>query len=435
MTADRDISMKASLVFFVWMVILLSPTLASGQVINARLTSSVYGWKQYDTVGTSKKLWRGYSSVLLDIAKDGFSIHGHFQGAVMLQRKLDELPDYRLYYGYAQWKNAGDVADLSIGRLPFFAGVGSGTIDGGLATLHTLDNSTRFTMYGGANTPLDMSVLQVGPLKDNFTFGGQVLTTVVQDWRFGLSYMNRQRRRDGYWTLRPDTIFNPIAIYIDPEQAKEQYASVDVSYWLPNASLHGRYDYNIDYEQTQRTQLGVKYYPSECWSLSADYMHRAPRLPFNSFFAVFNIPTLDELEGGVDYTFLPVARVFIRGGYVQYVTDKSFRYTLGIANDFASASYRGSTGYAGELNAVSLQGSYPLMERMLIPNLGISYTSYKLNPSDNAENTIATVLGLIARPLQMLSIDVQGQWLNNKVYRNDLRLYAGVTFWVSQHVN
>lgn len=435
MTADRNISSKASLAFSCFMIAMLSSSLCVGQVVNARLVSSVYGWKQYDTVGTAKKFWRGYSSVLLDVGKGEFSMHGHFQGAVMLQRKLDELPDYRLYYGYAQWKNVGDIADLSLGRLPFFAGVGSGTMDGGLATFHTVDNKLRVTMYGGANTPLDMSVLQLAPLKDNFTLGGQILTTAVQDWRFGFSYMNRQRRRSGYWTVRPDTLFAPTSMFVDPTQTREQYASGDISYWLPNASFHARYDYNVDYEQTQRAQLNVKYYPSDCWSVSADYIHRAPRLPFNSFFAVFNVPASDEIEGGVDYTFTRMTRVFVRGAHVQYVSDKSFRYTLGVANDYASASYRGSTGYAGELDAVSLQGSYPLFSRMLVPNIGISYTSYKLSASDSPENTVAAVLGLIARPLQTLSVDVQGQWLNNKVYRNDLRIYAAVSFWISQLVN
>jgi hypothetical protein len=72
---------------------------------------------------------------------------------------------------------------------------------------------------------------------------------------------------------------------------------------------------------------------------------------------------------------------------------------------------------------------------MLIPTLGISYNTYKLNTADDTENTIAAVLGLIARPLQMLSIDLQGQWLNNKVYKNDVRLYAGLNFWFSEQLH
>ncbi len=408
---------------------MLISSVAPGQRVNGRLITSVYAWKQYDTVGVSKKFARGFQSVLLDVTEGDFSLHGNFQGAAMLQHKLDELPDYRLYYGYAQWKNIGDVADLSFGRLPFFAGVGSGTIDGALTRFRVAENKLRVTLYGGANTPLDQTVTQWGPLRKNFTLGGQVLSS-LENLHFGLSYMNRQRERPGYWTtLRPDTV------YIDPNETKEQYASGDASYSFTDASFHARYDYNVDYRKTQRAQMDIRYYPTEFWAISANYIHRAPRLPFNSFFAVFNIPTSDEVEGGVDYTLESRIRLFVRGAFVQYVDDRSFRYTLGIANDYASASYRGSTGYAGELNAVSLQGAYPLCDRMLIPNVGVSYTSYKLNAADNTENTLAAVLGITARPMQLLSFDIQGQWLKNKVYKNDLRLYAGLNLWFTEQLH
>ena len=433
MTAERKIHSKASLAFTL-MVLLLSSSAAIGQLVNLRLVSSAYGWKQYDTVGTSKKLWRGFQSVMLDVGQGDFSLHGNFQGAVMLQKHLDELPDYRLFYGYAQWKNIAKVADLSLGRLPFFVGVGSGTIDGALTRFHSTNNLLAMTVYGGANTPLDLTVRQWGPLKRDFTLGGQALLS-VEDFRLGASYMNRQRERPGYWTLRPDTLFNPTSVYVDPEQTREQYAGADMSYWLPEAKFYARYDYNLDYKQTQRAQMGVHYYPAGRWALSADYIHRAPRLPYNSFFSVFSVPTSEELEGGADYTIVRSTRVFVRGAAVTYVDDHSFRYTFGVANDYASASYRGSTGYAGELNAVSVQGSYPICNRALIPILGVSYTSYKLNAEDNTENTVATVLGVIARPLQLLSVDVQGQWLSNKVYKNDLRLFAELNFWISQNLN
>ena len=429
MNPDTTCSNHRAWISLLCSVAMLTSSMALGQIVNGRLITSVYTWKQYDTVDVSKKFARGFQSVLLDVTQGDFSLHGNFQGAVMLQHKLDELPDYRLYSGYAQWKNIASIADLSFGRLPFFVGVGSGTIDGALTRFHLAENKLRVTVYGGANTPLDLTVKQWGPLRRDFTLGGQVLSS-LENLNLGLSYMNRQRERPGYWsTLRPDTV------YIDPNQAKEQYASGDASYLLEDANFHARYDYNLDYHKTQRAQLDVRYYPTENWAVSANYIHRAPQLPFNSFFAVFNVSTSDEVEGGVDYTLTSRIRLFVRGAFVQYVDDKSFRYTVGVANDYASASYRGNTGYAGELNAISLQGSYPFCDRKLIPNLGLSLISYKLNESDNTDNTLAAVLGVIARPLQLLSFDIQGQWLKNKVYKNDLRLYAGLNIWFTEQLH
>jgi hypothetical protein len=434
MTADRSIFVKASLALCLVLLLLAGAYTASAQLVNARLITSVYGWKQFDTVGTSKQFWRGYQSVLLDVAQDDFSLHGHFQGAVMLQKKLDELPDYRLYYGYAQWKNIVNIADISLGRMPFYAGVGAGTIDGALARFHSANNLVRATFYGGANTPSDMTVKKWGPMKNNFTLGGQALLS-VEEFRFGVSYINRQREKAGYWALRPDTLYNPVATFIEPEQLKEQLAGLDLAYRSESTTLHARYDYNVDFERTQRAALGLRYYPTDKWIVSAEYLHRAPLLPFHSYFALFTIPTSDEMEAGVDYTGFHDVRLFVRGAAVKYIDDRSFRYTVGAANDFASLSYRGTTGYAGELNAVSLQGSYPLMEKKLIPNIGLSYSSYKLNELADRENAVAAALGVIARPCQMLSVDVQGQWVTNPIYKTDFRLYAGLNFWISQKMN
>lgn len=433
MNPDRNVFSKSRLAFCMILAVLGS-SVAMGQLVNLRLMSSAYGWKQYDTVGTSKKFWRGFQSVMLDVGQGDFSLHGHIQGAVMLKKKLDELPDYRLFYGYAQWKDIGKAMDISVGRLPFFVGVGAGTIDGALTKLRLADNVLRMTFYGGANTPLDLTVKKWGPLNRDFTVGGQAVLT-VEDFRFGGSYMNRQRQRPAYYAIRPDSLFNPATVYVDPEQTREQYAGVDFSYWMTKATFYTRYDYNVDYKQTQRAQVSLHYYPSSEWGLSVDYMHRAPRLPYNSFFSVFAIPTSDELEGGVDYTVVSSTRIFLRGAMVKYIDNQSFRYTIGVANEYASVSYRRNRGYAGELDAVSAQGASPLLGRRLIPTLGVSYSSYKLIASDKTDNAFAATAGVIARPLQLLSIDVQGQYITNKIYKNDVRLYAGLTFWISHNLN
>jgi hypothetical protein len=75
------------------------------------------------------------------------------------------------------------------------------------------------------------------------------------------------------------------------------------------------------------------------------------------------------------------------------------------------------------------------MDKKLIPNIGLSYSSYKLNELADRENAVAAALGVIARPCQMLSVDVQGQWVTNPIYKTDFRLYAGLNFWISQKMN
>jgi hypothetical protein len=423
------IGLLAVLVFFV------ARSTVSAQIINGRLIGSIYTWEKFDSVDVSKKLVRGFQSALFDVTQGNFSLHTHVQVASLLQRKLDEVPDYRLPYLYIRYKNIADAADLSFGRMPYFVGVGVGTLDGALTTLRLFENKFRFTAYGGANVPLDLALQDWGPIKNNFVLGGQVLVSAVENTRLGASYVNRQRQRPGYWTSRADSLFNPTSVYVDPLLAKEQYVSGDASWGISDLNAHGRYDYDLNGKKSQRAQLGVRCYPTNDWVISADYIYRAPRVLYNSFFSVFNTSTINEFEGGVDYRVDPCLRAFVRGAYVKYEDDNSFRYTVGLAHDYASLSYRGNTGYAGELSTITAQGSYPFCDKMVIPTAGLTYASYRLNDKADRQNAVATVLGIILRPIQTLSVDFQGQWLNNKVAKSDFRLFGEVNFWFSERMN
>jgi hypothetical protein len=222
---------------------------------------------------------------------------------------------------------------------------------------------------------------------------------------------------------------------VDPFLAKEQYISGDVSWGISDLNAYGRYDYDLNGKKTQRGQFGLRCYPTSEWVITADYIYRAPRVLYNSFFSVFNASTVNEFEGGVDYRIDPCIRAFGRGAYVKYEGDNSFRYTLGLAHDYCSISYRGNTGYAGELSTITAQCSYPLCDRRVIPTAGITYASYRLNDVAGRENAVAAVLGAILRPIQTLSVDFQGQWLNNKIAKSDFRLFGEINYWFSERLD
>jgi hypothetical protein len=409
---------------------LLTPGRA--QLINGRLIGSVYTFEKYDTVNVSKKFLRGFQSALLDATFSDFSIHTHFQVAGMLQKKLDEFPDYRFYYLYGQWKNILNTADLSLGRLPYFAGVGSGTIDGGLLTLRFDQNKYKVTAYGGQTTPGEYELKGWKKLKNNFTLGGQILVNAIENARIGLSYVNRRRERAGYWASRPDSLLNPVLVYVVPELDREQLVSGDVSYRFGASRVYGRYDYDLNVKQTQRAQVGVRVGLCDDINLSGDFIHREPRVPFNSFFSLFDLKTVDEYEVGADYILFPEVRAFVRGAYVKYSGDKSFRYTLGVAHRYIGFTYRGSNGYAGELDYASIQATYPFFDNMFMPSLGLAYLTYRLDDTARRDEGIAGTLGATIRPMQQLSFDVQGQWLRNKVVQNDVRVFGKVNFWFTK---
>jgi hypothetical protein len=408
---------------------------APAQLINGRLISSIYTWEKFDTVGSSRKITRGYLSGILDVGQGNFSLHTHFQMASELKKQLDELPDYRLYYLYVRQKDIAGFADLSLGRLPYFAGVGMGTVDGAQAALRFAGNAYKLSMYGGVNVPVDMTVKGYGSVNNNFVVGGQFVMAAVPDLRASLSYMNRRRERETYWTVRPDPTTDPLPMLIAPPPEEEEYAGADVSYKFNAARLYGRYDYDLNLKKTQRGQAEIQYSFSPTLLATADFIFRNPRIPYNSIFTVFDYKSITEYEAGADYFVTPAFRAFVRGAYVQYSGDHSFRYTVGIGRENVELRYRGNTGYAGELNTITLQGACPLLNNQVVPNAAFTYTRYRLDTNSSVESAVAAALGTTLRFMQAFSLDLQGQWVNNIVYKSDFRFSGKLNIWFSEHLN
>ncbi len=401
------------------------------QMVSGRIVSSIYSWKRFDSVDVSNRWSRGFLSAIVDVSEGDFSLHTNLQGAATARKNVIEDKDVRTYNLYATWKNMCDVVDFSVGRIPFFAGVGIGTLDGIRLSSYFSDNTMKVTLYGGANVPVNYTLNGWRPLDKNFTLGGQFITSAIPNIRLGVSIVSRLRELEAYQALRADSLFNPIEITVSPDPRREQLGSVDLSYRLGIVSAYGRYDYDVNEKSTRRGQVNVDVAVTDDIELSGSFIHRAPIIPFNSFFSVFTIHTTDEVEGGVDVLLLPRLRTFVRGAYVRYEGDKSFRYTIGLANDYASLSYRGNSGYAGELNSVSCQGLYPLFDRFLTPTIGLSYYSYRLSAAAAREEAMTGLLGATVRPDLPVSLDVQVQWLRNKVYNNDVRIFGQLNYWFS----
>ncbi len=426
-------SLFRNLVVALFLVQAFSPPSWS-QLVNGRIISSVYSWERFDTVAVSNRLTRGFLSALIDVSQGNFSLHTHLQGAMTAGNGAGDQ-EMRTFFLYGTWKNIGNAVDLSFGRLPFYAGVGNGTLDGARVVTHVANNTYRVTLYGGANVPTDLALKGWRRLKENYTVGGQILTSAIPHTRVGISYIRRLRELEAYWALRADSLFNPIQVYVTPDPRKEQLGSVDASYRIGVLSAYGRYDYDVNNKKTQRGQLSLQVGITDDIALSADYIHRAPRLPFNSFFSVFEVSSLDEVEGGVDVLLLPRIRSYVRGAYVQYEGDNSFRYTVGVATDYASIAYRGNTGYAGELNSISVQGTYPLFNRLLSPSLGFSFYSYRLSSAAERVDAISGLIGATIRPAIPVSFDVQVQWLRNRIYENDVRVFGRLNYWFSEQIS
>ncbi|MGA9120728.1 MAG: hypothetical protein WB699_15290 [Bacteroidota bacterium] len=414
----------------------LAPPTASGQLINGRFITSFDTWEKFDTIGVSHKVFRGYQSAIFSIGQGNVSVYTNMQAATTLANEITDESDYRLYNLYVKVKEIGGIGDVSFGRVPYFYGVGLGTLDGAVASVHGKANQYKVTLYGGVSTPFDFGISHIGTVKDKFAIGGQVLFNPIAGLRGGLSYMNRRQPLPSYYGVRVDPqTLDAATMLIVPGPEREQLGGVDLSYGCKALSLYGRYDYDFETSKTLRGQIDARYQLNPDVTITLNASRREPHIAAGSFFSQFTLKGVTEVEAGADYFILPGVRTFLRGAYVGYDGDNSFRYSAGIGRNDLQLVVRGNTGYAGELASVSLQGEYPLFDNHVVPNAGLSYMSYKVDAEAPRYTATSAVLGATLRPVSAVSLDLQGQWLNNFIVKSDFRFVGRLYFWFSERLN
>jgi len=410
--------------------------MASGQLVNGRFVTSFYTFERFDTVGSSKTYLRAFQTVQLSASRGNVSLHTFLQGALNGADKFGDNGRVRFYNLYLRWANIGKALDLSVGRQGVYAGVGNGTIDGLLARVRFWQNRITVSGYGGATVNYDYTGVRKN-WHDNLHFGGQVLTTVLPGARIGLSYMNRREEADPYWTLRArDTTYLPVPYYVTREANAEQLGSADASYaYEEYVSVYGRYDYDFIFKETARGQGSIRVNVTPEFAVTGEVIYRKPRIAYNSIFWAFTSNSTTEIEGGLEYGFTPLLRAYGKVGRVSYTDDNSMRWTLGLNSGYGGVSYTGSNGYAGELQSVNVQGAYPLFDRLLVPNVGFSYASYKLSADGPKDDALAVLLGVTVRPSRNFSFDVQGQWMKNRLYDRDMRAQVKLMYWFAERLS
>lgn len=416
----------------------VSVTASRAQFVSGRLSTAFYAWEQqYDTVGTSQLYARAYQTLQLTVTQGDVSLTTFLQGSTNLAGEtFGDVGRVRLYNLYLSWMNIGKAVDLHLGRQSVYAGAGVGAIDGVVARARLLRDAVTITGFGGATVGPDFTGVRKN-LHDNYHVGGQVVTTLVPGARIGVSYMNRREERDPYWALRArDTSFAPVGVLIANDAPAEEIGSADARYTYANRlTVYGRYDYDFKNERTSRAQGGARIQVTPAFAVTGDYIHRVPRIAFNSIFSAFVTNAVNEFEAGAEYGFTPMLRAFARMAWVSYTDEQSHRWTLGLNTGYGSVSLSNSDGYSGELTALSVQGSYPLFGRTVIPTAGLSYASYRLSASAPQDNALSVLLGAIVRPSSTFSFDVQGQWLANKILERDMRLQLRLHYWFAQRLS
>ncbi len=402
------------------------------QNINGRVTSSVYAFERASSLTESDMFLRGYETLVLNINKDNYSLRTRMNFETNFGDELASDPRFRLYNLYFEARKVFDVATIKLGRQPIFNQVAGGLFDGANLKLNISD----FTVQGyfGGNVPAYQDVEITDDWNNNRIFGGKVKYNGLEDFGFGLSYVDKNFTPVEYEAQRLDINLNPITVLIQQKSNQFRFGSATVSYF-GMMDANARADYDFNYNKLSKIEFNGRYAAIDKLGINLYYNYRAPQIRYNSIFSVFDFGNTHEIEGGLDYRIDNDFTVFGKFGNVEYEDDNSQRMTVGVNSSYGSASFRKTFGYAGELTSASVYTSRTFLDGLVTPSIGLAYTNYKLSEDADANDIISALGGVNVRPWRTLSFDLQGQFSDNKIYKNDLRLFFKINYWFNTNLD
>jgi hypothetical protein len=417
--------MKNTLLLFLLFVLV---GITHSQNLNGRFSSSVYMFERVDSVDVSQNHYRSFQNLNLNFNFFFFSLRSNFNFETDLAEKLKSDPRLRFYNLYVEARNILDIATIKIGRQPIINSVVGGLMDGASFSLDKYD--FRLSGFYGGNVPAYQKLQLIENYFDNFIAGAKLSTTLLTDFQFAVGYINKNFKPTDFKALRLDPNLNPIEVLISNKSNQFHYLSGEASYYSEKILfINSRYEYDLNFNQTSKIEIDARYEKIKNLGLNLYYNFREPKVRYNSIFSVFDYGNTQEIEGGIDYRIDKNFTVLAQFGYVKYRDDNSSRLGLGASTKWGTVNYRKSFGYAGEMDAVSLYSAYSFFDGLITPNVGLSYASFKVTKDAKTNNITTLAAGLNFRPFRKLSFDLQGQYLDNKIYKNDFRVFFKLNHW------
>lgn len=414
---------------FILLLFVGASALVYAQNINGRFSSSLYSLERYDSLNSSEKYLRAYEMLNLNFNYENVSVRSFLNLEGNLSNKMEYDPRLRFYNLYFEARKIFDVATIKLGRQPIINSVAGGLLDG--ASLSLKNDVYKFTAYYGGNVPAYQKFELIDNWNDNYILGGKFTTTILNGFQLGIGYINKNFKPQFYEAIRLSSDLNPITVEIENKSNQYEFVTGEVNYSQAGlVNIFTRYDYDLNFKQTSKFEFDARTEAVDRLGINVYFNYREPKIRYNSIFAVFDYGNTYEVELGADYKITNGITVNGKFGNVQYKDDNSQRIGIGLTTGLGTVNYRKTFGYAGELDAVSLYSGYTVMEGLLTPSIGVSYTKYKLSPTDAESNNLTTLLaGLNIRPLRTLSFDIQAQYMDNKIYKNDFRFFFKLNHW------
>lgn len=413
--------------FFVFLILCL-PLVVSAQNLNGRFSSSFYTFERYDTNNSSDKFIRTFQALTLNFNYEKFSLHTRTNFEANLTNALDSDARLRFYNLYLEARDVFDLFTVKLGRQPLFTPVAGGLFDG--VNLKFKYSDISLTGFYGGNVPAYQKLQMTSSLKNDYVLGGKLDVSFLEHFNAGVSYIDKNFKPLDFFAWRMDANLNLMEVLIQQNSNQYKFLTGEVSYDMPGQlNVNTRYEYDLNFNTTSKFEIDGRVQATDALGIDVYYNFREPKVRYNSIFSVFNYGNSQELEGGADYRFSKDFTLYGKFAAVKYEDDNSQRLTIGTNTKYVSFSYRRTFGYAGEMDAVSFYSSHSLFDGMLTPSVGLSFSNYKLSKDSELNNITSVLGGVNYRPWRDLSFDLQGQYFNNKIYKNDFRILFKVNHW------
>ncbi|MCL5267723.1 MAG: hypothetical protein M1469_06440 [Bacteroidetes bacterium] len=408
---------------------------AYGQAVSGRFVTSFYSYQQYDTTDAARLDLRGFEAMQLNFGAGNYQLHTYILATNDFVTPLPNDPLLRAGNLYLEARNIANVVDLKLGRQPIFSKVGVSSFDGLSADAKFLNNQVCVVAFGGALPPVDERFELNSDLKNNTLYGGQVYYSPIENFRVGGAYVDKNFKPPSYYAYRLTDLHNTPSfgdsVYIDPSATAYQFVSGDILYYNNNVTGYVRIDYDLNFADFNRTEFSFRYSPITSLSANVEYFHRDARLPFNSIFSVFDHAGTDEYDLGLNYRLTNNVSAFTSVSKVYYTGDNSTQYSIGTNIYLFSVNFSHNDGFAGNLNGLNAQFMYPMFERRLVLIASASAMDYKILQESSLPTNRLYPHGRTQtyRPIDLLSFNLQGQYYQNPVYKNDVRGYLQVNYY------
>lgn len=430
--------MKAKLLFFTLLLLLISQMNLHSQSLNVRVGTYMYSWQRMDSLdmgaGTVKTTHlRGYQDYMLDISSRKWEFSTNAQMEEDITEKSGRGFGYRIYNAFIKGSNLFNVLDVKLGRQYVSQGVGRGTIDGINFKLKLgKEKQYQLSGFGGALTPLLYDFDNYPKLKDSYGFGAMFSYYGVKNLMLGVSYYNKNNKPDAYYTTRLDSILNTQTVFIEPDSKANQMAGFDMAYYQTKYEFYGKLYMDIYTKRIYRGEFNGSYRLPQNFKISAGYLYHEPLISYNTIFWVFTHTANQEIYANVDYLWRKNFNFYAGVSDVLYKDDHSLKIQAGLSHPNFGLSFVKYTGFAGESDGVYGYFNYELIWSKLSLTSGLNYSRYKLDSyaTEDRVDSFTGLLGLVYRPIPRLTVDLQGQFLNNRIYKSDTRMMLGVTYWL-----